>query len=64
MSTSSPCNCDDALRWKRRALAAEMALAFAKRQIEMVVELMPACGATGGVGRDAELVSGLKGAVE
>lgn len=41
MSTAAPCNCDSSLYWKRRALAAELSLAFARRQLEGVIAVMP-----------------------
>lgn len=41
MSTTDPCNCHEAARWKRRALAAELSLAFTKRQLEGVLAVMP-----------------------
>jgi len=64
VSTSYPCNCNDTARWKKRALAAELSLAFARRQLEDVIKVMPGdvtldCGQ-----RTTELESAEKGAAE
>jgi hypothetical protein len=45
MSTTDRCSCDEAARWKRRALRAELSLEFARRQLEGILGVLPVSGA-------------------